>query len=148
MNKLNMPMDGRHLRIVPPWPSQITVDDRIGQTLAMLIGLSYNEAVPLHASPSGVLYQATPRIAEIEHWTATGANQTFTGSDVVSTSVLCLAHPDNSGRVWVRPRIAATVNNAVPLEGGAIAGFTVENLNWLHALIVVSGDTLIVAYSQ
>jgi hypothetical protein len=59
-----------------------------------------------------------------------------------------MAHPDNTGRIWVRTNKAATVTNAFPLDKGDVFTFTVDNLNKLFALIAAIGETLIVGYSM
>ncbi len=60
---------------------------------------------------------------------------------------MVMAHPDNTGRVWVRTGAAATVNNAWPLDAGEVLSFNVNNLSELQMLIVVDTEELIVAYA-
>lgn len=86
-------------------------------------------------------------LQNIEHFTGSGANDTQQGSSAVCTELLVMAHPDNTGKVWVRASMVATVNNAWPLAAGEILSFNVDNLSELQMLIVVSGEKLIVAYA-
>lgn len=86
-------------------------------------------------------------LQNILHFTGSGANDTQQGSSVVCTELLCMAHPDNTGKVWVRTGVTATVNNAMPLAAGEVFSFNVDNLSELQMLIVVSGEKLIVAYA-
>jgi len=84
---------------------------------------------------------------DVFHWTAAAPNTPKQGDNIACTEVLCTAHPDNTGRIWVRTRSTAAANNGFPLDAGDSIGFSVENLSDLYALIVANGDTLIVGYS-
>ena len=147
MPTMQLPMGSERLGIRPPLPSQIPVAEQVVQTLAQLLGHYNGERVVLKASPGGILYSASPALTDVFHWTAAGANDTMHGDNIVATEVLCIAHPDNTGKVWVRTKKVATVDNAIPLDAGDIIGFSVENLQDLQALIVVNGEKLIVGYS-
>jgi hypothetical protein len=147
MTKSNIPGLGHALSVKPPLPPNVQVSDFVQQTLALLLGFTYGETVALRSSPGGVLYTASPRLNDVEHWTATGANWTHQGNNVQCTEILCMGHHDNTGLVWVRTRAVATANNAFPLAKGDVMGFSVENLDELQALIVVNGEKLIVGYS-
>ncbi len=87
------------------------------------------------------------KIQDIEHYTASGANDTQQGNNVECSEILCMAHPDNTGNVWVRTSTAATTGNAWPLAAGELFSFNAENLNELRMLIVVDTEKLIVAYA-
>lgn len=92
------------------------------------------------------------QMQDILHYTATATNQTKQGSDspgsnVECSEVMCMGHPDNTGKVWVRSRTTAAINNAWPLAAGEVINFNVDNLSDLQMLIVVSGESLIVAYA-
>lgn len=87
------------------------------------------------------------KLQDIEHFTGVGANDTQQGSDVACQEILCMAHPDNTDKVWVRTGSTATTSNAWSLEKGEVFSFSVDNLNELRMLIVVSGEKLIVAYA-
>ena len=127
--------------------STLRAGDELGQTLALIMAYANNVRVLLKASPSGVQYTAGPRLTDVFHWTAAAPNTAKQGDNIICTEVLCMAHPDNTGRIWVRTRVAATTANGFPLEAGEVIGFSVENLMELRALIVANGDTLIVGYS-
>lgn len=147
MAKVNVPGLSRGLGVRPPLPPNAPLSDYVQQCLSVLLAYTYGETVALHASPAGVLYVAEPRISDTFHWTSVGAGEAKQGENIVATQVLVIAHPDNTGRVWVRTRKAATTANAIPLEKGDPFTFSVENLNELHALIANAGDTLIVTYA-
>ena len=125
----------------------IRVQEEMQQSLATVLGYAGNQRVLLKASPSGILYVASPRLSDVVHYPATAPNAAIQGADLPCTEVLCMAHPDNTGRIWVRTMKTAAANNAFPLDKSDIVGFSIENLNQLYALIVANGDTLIVGYS-
>ena len=80
--------------------------------------------------------------------TATGASYTYQGDDKPTSEVMVMAHPDNTGRVWVKPYETATVNNGIPLDAGDAIPISITNLNLLNLLIAVSGEKAIIAYSK
>lgn len=147
MAKLQLPLMGQGLSSRSPLPPQSPLSDYVQQALSLIMGYTYSETVPLRASPAGILYVAEPRISDVFQWTSVGASESHQGANILCTQVMCVAHPANTGYVWVRPRSAATTANAIPLEKGQHWTFSVENLNELYALIAALGDTLIVAYS-
>lgn len=147
MAKATLPIASDQIGLRPPLPSQIPVSDELRQTLALLLGYAQGERVALRASPSGILYATSPRLVDVFHWTAVAPNTPKQGDNIACTEVLAMAHPDNTGRIWVRTRSTATVNNAFPLDKGDPIGFSIENLSDLFTLIVANGDTLIVGYS-
>lgn len=87
------------------------------------------------------------KIQDVKHYTGSGANNTKQGSNDPCAEIMCMAHPDNTGRVWVRTGTTATVNNAWPLNAGEEINFNVANLDELRMLIETSGEKLIVAYA-
>ncbi len=147
MAKMTMPLASDQVGLRPSLPSQIPVSDELRQAIAMLFGFSQGERVALNATPSGILYTTSPRLVDVFHWTAAAPNTAKQGDNIACSELLCMAHPDNTGRIWVRTKTAAAANNAFPLDKGDIIGFSVENLSELRALIVANGDTLIVGYS-
>ena len=86
-------------------------------------------------------------IQDIKHYTGVGANDAQRGTDAVCHQLLVTGHPSNTGIVWVRTGVAATVNNAWPLAAGEVFSFEVDNMSELQMLIVVAGEKLIVAYA-
>ncbi len=87
------------------------------------------------------------QLQDIKHFTGSGANDAQQGSDVACTEILCMGHPDNTGKVWVRTGAVATVNNSWSLGAGEVFSFGVNNLSELQMLLVVDGEKLIVAYA-
>lgn len=148
MAKVGLPIADKAIPISPHLPPSIPVSDEMRQTLALLLGYAYGDRVPIQASPSGILRADGPRLVDVFHWTAGAANDPKQGSDVPCSEVLCMGHPDNGSKVWVRTKSAATVNNALPLDANDVIGFSVDNLSELQALIVANGEKLIVGYCQ
>lgn len=148
MGEINKPMGVGSLGIEPPISGKVRLSEDMQQTLALLTAYGDNERKVLRASESGVLNVASARIADIVHYTGVGANDTQEGGDIPCTEVLVMGHPDNTGVVWVRPDVTATVNNAWPLADGEVVSFTLDNLKQLNMLIVVAGEKVIVAYSR
>jgi len=113
-----------------------------------LCAYGIDKRVVLRASEAGVLNTTSARIKDIVHYTGSGANDTQSGGDVPCTECMVMGHPDNSGKVWVRPGVTATVNNAWPLAAGDVVSFTLDNLKQLSMLMVTDGDIVIVAYTR
>ena len=86
-------------------------------------------------------------IQDIVHFTGVGASDTQKGSNVICNEIMCMAHPSNTGTVWVRTGTTAATTNAWPLDAGEWIKFNADNLNELEMLIVVAGEKLIVAYA-
>ena len=148
MTVINKPMGVDNLGLEPPISGKLRLSEDMQQTLALLTGYGDNERKVLRASESGVLNTASARIADIVHYTGVGANDEQTGGDVPCTEVLVMAHPDNTGLVWVRPDVTASTANAWPLADGEVVSFTLDNLKQLNMLIVAAGEKVIVAYSR
>jgi len=136
------------LGVQPPINEAVKLSDDMQQTLALLCGYGIDERKLLRASESGVLNVVSARIKDIVHFTGVGASDEQTGSDVACCECLIMAHPDNTGLVWVRPKDVATTSNAWPLAAGEVVGFSLDNLKQLNMLIVTAGEKVIVAYSR
>ena len=147
MAKMNLPLVSQGLSNRSPLPPMSPLSDYVQQSLAVLLGYTYGETVPLRSSPSGVLYVAEPRITDIFTWKAAAIDEYHQGSNLPCTQVMCLAHPDNTGRIWLAARRLPTVTDSIPLDKTQSWTFSVENLNELQALIKVANDQLVVAYS-
>lgn len=147
MAKISRPMSIPELNIHPPITKAISLSEGMQQTLALLTALSHNHRVVLRASGSGVLSTSSPLLQNIVHYTGSGANDTQSGDNVRCSEVLVLGHPTNTGSIWVRNGIPATVNNAFPLGKSESISFSLDNLKHLQMLFVTDGDVAIVAYT-
>jgi len=136
------------LNLKPPIDGKVRLSEDMQQTLALLTAYCENKRVTLKASESGVLNTTSAKIKDIVHFTGVGANDTQTGESVPCTECLVMAHPDNTGKVWVRPDKTAAVDNAWPLAAGEVVNFTLDNLQQLNMLVVVAAEKVIVAYTR
>lgn len=136
------------LRLQPPIEKAVRLSEDMQQTFALLSAFGIDERKVLRASESGVLNVTDPRIKDIVHFTGSGANDTQAGDDIECTQCIVMGHPDNGGKIWVRPNLTATASNAWPLDAGDVMGFTLDNLKQLNMLFVVDGEKAIVAYTR
>jgi len=148
-----MSIIGKAMRFVglslhPPIDKAVRLSEDMQQTLALLCGYGIDGRKLLRASESGVLNTTSARIKDIEHFTGSGANDTQSGSDTPCTECMVMGHPDNTGKIWVRPGGTASVDNAWPLATSEVVNITLDNLKQLSMLFVVDGDKVIVAYSR
>jgi len=136
------------LSLQPPIDKAVRLSEDMQQTLALLCAYGIDGRILLRASESGVLNVTSARIKDIQHYTGVGASDTQSGGDIPCTECLVMAHPDNTGKIWVRPGGTAATNNSWPLAGGEVVNFTLDNLKQLSMLMVVDGEKVIVAYSR
>jgi len=148
MSNINKPMDIPELNLKPPIDGKVRLSEDMQQTLALLCAYVNSKSVILKASESGVLNVTSARIKDIIHCVATVPNCSIVGPNVTCSEVLLMAHPDNTGLVWVRPDKPATANNAWPLAKSEVVNFSVDNLNQINALVIVDGETVIAAYTR
>lgn len=148
MAKISVPGSHADLPIVPSLPGQLPISDAVQQVLALLVGSTQDATQFLRVSPSGILSVSSARLQDILHFTGVGANDTQQGPNVSCTEVLVMAHPDNTGKVWIRSDKTATVNNALPLDAKDATSIVLDNLNQLQLLIVVAGEKAIVMYTR
>lgn len=147
MSKIGTPLKVPELNLQPEPEGGLELSDNMQQVLSLLTAFSKNRRIIIKASPGGALRVTSSRLIDTIHFTGVGANDTQQGSDVPCAEVLCMGHPDNTGKVWVRSMVAATVNNAWPLGAGEVISLSIDNLRDLQMLIVVDGEKLIVAYA-
>ena len=148
MPKIFKSMQISELNLKPPIEGALRLSEDVQQTLALLTAYGIDERKLLRCSESGVLNVVSPRLKDIEHYTGSGVNDTQSGKDIACSEIMVMGHPDNTGLVWVRSGVTATVDNSWPLAANMAIGFTVDNVKQLSMLIVVDGEKLIVAYSR
>lgn len=148
MQTIQQPLTIPELDLKPESAGAIELTPDMQQTLALLAGFWRNTRVLLKASPSGVLFTASPQIKGVVNVTGVGANYPYQGSNIPCSEVLVLAHPDNTGRIWVNPHAVAAADTGYPLDAGDPIGFGVTNLNMVHLLIVTAGEKAIIVYSE
>lgn len=147
MQNIGTPMQCPELHLSPDRAGAIQLSDNMQQTLSLTAAFWHNQRVILKASPTGVLFTASPQLEDILHVTADEADYVYRGPDIPCTEVMVMAHPDNAANVWARSKVAATVNNAWPLAAKDVIGFSITNLNMLHLLIKSDTEKAIIAYT-
>ena len=148
MLNIGNPMTIPELDLKPEPSGGIQLSEAMQQVLALLVGYWKNKRVLLKSSPSGVLFVTNPQIKDVFHVTATGTNYTYQGENIECSEILVMGHPDNTGRVWVKPNATASTVNAWPLDKGDVISMGITNLNMLNLLIVTNGEKAIIAYTM
>ena len=138
----------KFLGLKPPIDKAVRLSEDMQQTLATIVAYGIDERKVLRASESGVLNVTSARIKDIEHYTGSGANDTQSGKDIECTECMVMGHPDNGSKIWVRPGVTATVNNAWPFDANDVVNITLDNLKQLQILFVGDGEKAIVGYSR
>jgi len=118
------------------------------QVLALLAGYWQNKRVLLKATPSGMLCVTSPQVKDIYHVTANDDNYAYQGENIGCSEVMVIAHPDNTGRIWVKAHALALTTNSIPLDKKELFSFTITNLNMLNLLIATDTEKAIVIYTQ
>lgn len=145
MHRIGTPMKVPELNLQPEPEGGVELSEVMQQALSLLTVFSENRRIIVKGSPVGAVRTTSSRIQDIKTLTGSGANDTQTGSDIPCSECMCMGHPDNTGKVWVRPLATATVDNAWPLGAGEVVSISVDNYRDLNALLVVDGEKLIVA---
>ena len=148
MARIGNPMKCPELDLQPEPIGGIELSEDMQQVLSLLTAFWRNQRVILKATPTGVLFTCSPQLEDIFHVTATSADFPYQGMDKKVSEVMVMGHPDNTGNVWVRSKVAATVDNAWPLAAGEVVGFSITNLNMLHLLIKLNTEKAIIAYTM
>jgi len=147
MPDINKPMDIPALNLKPPIDGKVRLSADMQQTLALLVGYGVNKRILLRTSELGILNVTSARIKDIVHYTRDGATEEIQGDSVACSEIIVIGHPDNTGKIWVRTDVVATVDNAVPLDAKDRVGFSVNNLADLQLFVAVDGETAIVMYA-
>lgn len=142
----DLPIGAGGVNVIPSLPPLIPVSAELQQALALMLGLWQGQRIPLKTCHNGVMRVNDDSIFDIVHITAAAPNTAVVGTRLAVTSLLLKAHPDNTGRIWVRARGTAAANNAWPLDAGEGINLSMDCYSQASALIVATGDTLIVAF--
>ena len=146
MATIHNPLTIPELDLKPEPTGGIELTENMQQTLALLAGFWQNKRVLLKASPGGILFVTSPQLKDVLHVTATTASFAYQGSNIPCSEVMVMAHPDNTGRIWVRTHVSASTANAWPLAAKDVVGISITNLNMLHLLIATNTEKAIIAY--
>lgn len=145
MQTIGTPLQVPELNLSPEKQGAIQLSEDMQQVLSLLVGFCKNRRILLKASPVGALRTTSSRLIDIKHIVGSGANDEVQGTDIPCSEVMCMGHPDNGGKVWVRSLTTASTSNAWPLGAGEVVGLSVDNYRDMQGLIVVDGESLIVA---
>lgn len=147
MPNIRKPMGVSELNLKPPIDGTVRLSEDMQQTLALLTAMGVTERKVLKCSESGILATTSPRVKGVWNETGSGANDDLVGDNIACTECLVMAHPDNGGRLWVKPFGAAAADDGVPLDAGDAINLTVDNLNQVNIRVVANGDKIVVLYS-
>ena len=147
MARIGNPMKCPELDLQPEPKGGIELSENMQQVLSLMTAFWRNQRVVLKATPSGVLFTCSPQLEDIFHVPATSNDFAYQGEDLKVSEVMVMGHPDNTGNVWARSKLAATVDNSWPLAAGEVVGFSITNLNMLRLLIKLDTEKAIIAYT-
>ena len=148
MSDIHNPMAVPELNLKPPIDGKVRLSEGMQQTLALLCGYSNNKRVLLKASDLGVLLVGEPVIKDIVILTSAAVTGLGQGSDIPCSSVMIMAHPDNTDKTWVRPYQVCDATHKWPLDGSDVIRFAVDNVNRIYFLCDTPEEKVIIAYTR
>jgi len=153
MTTISKPMGVPELNLSPPITEKIRLSEDMQQTLALLCAVGDAQRTLIKASESGVLYTVSPRIKDLWGFKSLGDTTHKQGDNIPCNEVMITGHPDNSGKIWVRPynKYILTgdgANFAWPVAANAVVDFVVSNINQLWFYFEKLNDIVIVAYTM
>jgi len=148
MADIVIPFPFGDLPIKPELTGKIKITDDVTQTLATLLGWDGSARRLVKTSMSGSLQTSASRFGGISTKTSTAPNQIQTYSNVPTTEVMIMGHPDNGEKIWINVGINPTVDNSWPLDAGDVLQLSIDNLEKLKILVVTSGNQVIVLYTR
>jgi hypothetical protein len=148
MHTINNPMQIPELDLKPELQGGVNLSEDMQQVLALLAGYWQNKRVLLKATPSGMLCVTSPQVKDIYYITANADNYAYQGENIECSEVMVIAHPNNTGRIWVKAHALALTTNSIPLDKKESFSFTITNLNMLNLLIATDTEKAIVIYTQ
>lgn len=140
MFEIQIPFKIKGVPFKPEQTGRVKVDETMIQTLAALCGWDGEARRLLTCALGGALHTTTPPACCITNKTTTGANEHITFGDTPTTEVMVMAHPTNTGDVWVNIGVAAGVDVGWYLDAGDYVQLSINNLTELRLFVVTSGD--------
>lgn len=144
MFEIEIPFKIMGIPFKPEQRGRVKVDEVIMQTLAALMGFDGEARRLLTCALSGALHVTSPQLNKITNKASTGANEDITYTTEPTTTVMVMAHPTNSGDIWVNVDAAGVVDTGWYLDAGDYVEFAINNMDRLHTFLVTSGDKVIV----
>jgi len=148
MPDINKPMDIPELNLQPPISGKVKLSEDMQQTLALLCAYVNNKRVTLKASETGMLLVAEPLIQDVVFVQSAAGTGLGQGDNLPCSSVIVMAHPNNSGRAWVRPYKVSDATHGWPLDAGDVVSFSVNNVNQIYLYTETPEQRIIVAYTR
>ena len=144
MYKIQIPFPVKGLPMKPELTGQQTVDDKIIQSLATLLGWDGESRRLITCAINGALHTVTPPLAGITNVASSGANEDVTFSDQQTTEIIVVANRNNTGDVWVNVDAAAAIDTGMLLDAGDSVKFSINNMQRLNLFIVTNGNKVII----
>ncbi len=144
MAEIEIPFPLKGIPIKPELTGRLKIDDTMIQTLAALCGWDGQARRLLTCALNGALHTVTPQISKIQNKASTGGNEDITYTAESTTEIMVMAHPTNSGDIWVNLDAAGAVDTGWYLDAGDYVQFSLNNIDRLHTFLVTSGDKVIV----
>lgn len=144
MYKVQIPFPIKGLPMKPELTGQQTVDDKIIQTLATLLGWDGESRRLITCAINGALHSVSPPVAGFTNVASTGNNEDVTFSEQRTTEIIVMANKSNAGDVWVNVGAAAAVDTGWPLDAGETLKISINNMQELNLFVVTSGDKVII----
>ncbi len=148
MAVIDIPFPFGDLPIKPELTGKIKITDEMQQTLATLMGWDGSARRLVKTSRSGSLQTSASRFAGILTETSDAPNQIQTFSNVPTTEVMIMGHPDNGEKIWVNVGTNPTTANSWPLDAGDVIQLSIDNLEQLKIFVVTNGNQVIVLYTN
>ena len=153
MHDINKPMDIPELSLQPPITGKVKLSDDMQQSLTLLCGYFNGSRKLLDCSKSGVLQTVAPRIKDLWGFKSLGDTTHKRGDDIPCNEIMIAGHPDNTGKIWVRPYkqyipSGAGANFAWPVAASGVVGFVVSNISQLWFYFEKEDDIVITAYTE
>lgn len=142
MFEIEIPFKIKGVKFKPEQTGMIKVDEVMIQTIASLCGWDGEARRLLTCALGGALHTVTPQVADITNRASTGATEDMTWAAQPTTEIMIMAHPTNTGDLWVNLDAAAAVDTGWYLDAGDYVQFSINDMKRLNIHVVTSGDKI------
>jgi len=140
MFEIQIPFKIKGVKFKPEQTGMIKVDEVMIQTIASLCGWDGEARRLLTCALGGALNITSPRVDGITNKTSSGAAEDMTFTDQPTTEIMIMAHPTNTGDVWVNLDTVAAVDTGWYLDAGDYVVISINNMSRLNLHVVTTGD--------
>ncbi len=140
MFEIEIPFKIKGVKFKPEQTGMIKVDEVMIQTIASLCGWDGEARRLLTCALGGALHTVTPQVDAIINKVSTDPAEDITFTDQPTTEVMIMAHPTNSGDVWVNLDAVAAVDTGWYLDAGDYVQFSINNMKRLNIHVVTAWD--------